>query len=100
MIDVMTERLLPLIEVPSAVPTRPGRSTSRRLREGVDGVVLETVRVGGRLIHQPRGGGPVPRAAETAAWVVLPGGTARPGDSGDTTLRGSVARSALSGKAG
>jgi hypothetical protein len=49
MIDVMTERLLPLIAVPSAVPTRPGRSTARRwAREGIDGVVLETVKVGGR----------------------------------------------------
>jgi hypothetical protein len=49
MIDVTRERLLRLTHLPEAVPTRPARSTARRwAREGVKGVVLETVRLGGR----------------------------------------------------
>jgi hypothetical protein len=49
MIDLMNERLLPLGELSRAVPSRPVRSTVRRWAgEGIDGVVLETVRLGGR----------------------------------------------------
>jgi hypothetical protein len=49
MIDTATEQLIPLTHAPQAVPHRPHLSTARRwARQGVGGVVLETVMIGGR----------------------------------------------------
>lgn len=49
MIDVQNERLVLLINVSEVVPSQPARSTVRRwASEGIDGILLETVRLGGR----------------------------------------------------
>jgi hypothetical protein len=49
MIERTTEQLLRLIDLPDVLPSRPALSTVRRwASDGIDGVVLETMRLGGR----------------------------------------------------
>ncbi len=49
MIDITTERLIPIEKAGEELPHRPHRSTIWRWAcQGLNGLVLETIRLGGR----------------------------------------------------